>query len=262
MGKKPSKYKDLTGQIFGRLTVTERISNIKGRVAFRCVCECGETRDVLAGSLRSGATKSCGCLHIELAGKDLTRNQYGFWLVLSVSKKRSANGYRYWLCRCDCGIEREVSGESLLAGKSRSCGGCTKAKQFCLRGHDTHIWGRSDSGACKACVRDKHLRSNYGISIEDFNKLYEAQGGKCAICGKELGAYKPLESGFGKGSRIEVDHDHKIKNKRLSVRGLLCGGRWAGCNRRIGRLDKIDWLKQVVAYLENPPAKKALIGKI
>lgn len=49
----------------------------------------------------------------------------------------------------------------------------------------------------------------------------------------------------------------------LSVRGLLCPGRHGkaghgSCNRLIGRIDNISWLKKVVHYLENPPAKKVL----
>jgi hypothetical protein len=101
------------------------------------------------------------------------------------------------------------------------------------------------------------LKTHYGISAEEFDDLFEFQGGKCAICKKDLGVYKTGEPGFGKGTRIEVDHDHK-KKKRASVRGLLCGGRWAGCNRRLGRIDNIEWLKSVVAYLENPPAQQII----
>jgi len=36
------------------------------------------------------------------------------------------------------------------------------------------------------------------------------------------------------------------------------GGTWSGCNRRLGNVDDLVWLKQVVAYLENPPAVKVL----
>ena len=41
-----------------------------------------------------------------------------------------------------------------------------------------------------------------------------------------------------------------------SVRGLLCAGRYAGCNRKLGRIDDISWLRKVTAYLVDPPAKK------
>lgn len=253
-----AKFKDLTGLIYGRLMVIERIPNIKGRVAFRCSCSCGTVKDILAGSLRSGSTTSCGCLHAEAMGKDLYGLKFGFWTVVHASSKRSANGYRYWLCRCDCGNEKEICGDNLLSNRSKACGTCAHSKKYCLRGHDTELWGRTKENSCRVCLRDRHLRVKYGISLEEFYKLYEAQDGKCAICQCHLGIYEPLESGFNKGSRIEVDHDHKIKDKRKSVRGLLCGGRWAGCNRRIGRLDKVPWLRQVITYLEHPPAQDIL----
>jgi Recombination endonuclease VII len=43
-----------------------------------------------------------------------------------------------------------------------------------------------------------------------------------------------------------------------SVRGLLCPGRYTGCNRLMGRIDKIDWLVKVLIYLKNPPAEQIL----
>jgi hypothetical protein len=248
---------DLVGRQYGRLMVIDRVPNKKGRVAFKCVCKCGNTTEVLAGSLQSGMTRSCGCLHREMSTKDLTGQQIGLWSVLSASTKRTKKGYIYWNCRCTCGVEKLVSAESLLNGFSSSCQKCASIplkKQFCLQVHDTHVWGRTDDGACRACVKDKSLRANYGISLEEFIKIYDFQKGKCAICDKPLGSYIPGSPGWGKGNHIEVDHDHK-KGKRVSVRGLLCGGRWQGCNRKLGKMDNVSWLQKTVRYIENPPAQ-------
>lgn len=61
---------DLTGQIFGRLTVLSKIGRSKGRAIYwECRCECGASRKVPAGSLTSGHTKSCGCLNREIITK-------------------------------------------------------------------------------------------------------------------------------------------------------------------------------------------------
>lgn len=58
-----SKLKDLTGQRFDRLTVLERAENSKqGRVSWRCRCMCGNVVTVLSTNLRTGHTRSCGCL--------------------------------------------------------------------------------------------------------------------------------------------------------------------------------------------------------
>lgn len=59
---------DLTGQTFGRLTVLSRAGHQKGHTLWFCECECGVTKAILAASLRSGVTRSCGCLRAEGLG--------------------------------------------------------------------------------------------------------------------------------------------------------------------------------------------------
>lgn len=68
------KVVDLTGQRFGRLTVLERapnqMVNLKsGRkmsvTAWRCKCDCGGEKVIVGSSLKSGYTRSCGCLEKE-----------------------------------------------------------------------------------------------------------------------------------------------------------------------------------------------------
>ena len=71
-----SKLVDLTGQRFGRLTVTERAQN-KGRMtAWLCQCDCGNTIVVNGNNLKNGSTKSCGCYRKEYGRKSLTGNNH------------------------------------------------------------------------------------------------------------------------------------------------------------------------------------------
>lgn len=63
---------DLTGRTFGRLKVLEQIEdhvkpNGTHEAKWKCECSCAEHNivEVLGSSLKSGATQSCGCLHIE-----------------------------------------------------------------------------------------------------------------------------------------------------------------------------------------------------
>ena len=59
---------DRTGQIFERLTVIRYAGKQSGRhVQWECLCECGKTVTVNSDSLKSGATKSCGCYHRDAA---------------------------------------------------------------------------------------------------------------------------------------------------------------------------------------------------
>lgn len=59
----PKKVKDLTGMVFGRLTVTEfaGVNNHK-QARWLCTCDCGNETVVDGDNLRRGNTASCGCL--------------------------------------------------------------------------------------------------------------------------------------------------------------------------------------------------------
>lgn len=52
---------DLTGQVFGKLTVIERQKK-DGNTYYLCQCECGNQTIVDSRNLRSGHTTSCGCI--------------------------------------------------------------------------------------------------------------------------------------------------------------------------------------------------------
>ena len=57
-----SKFRDLTGQVFGHLTVLGVWSrNRSGQPLRRCRCVCGKEIEVVLKSLTRGETKSCGC---------------------------------------------------------------------------------------------------------------------------------------------------------------------------------------------------------
>lgn len=59
------RFIDLTGQKFGKLTAIKpfhRVNMTQPVTKWLCECECGNTTVVLASKLRSGWTKSCGCL--------------------------------------------------------------------------------------------------------------------------------------------------------------------------------------------------------
>jgi len=81
---------DLTGQKFGRLVVIERSENGEcGNVRWVCCCDCGEISVVGAGALRTGATKSCGCLN-----RELTKRR--FWEHGEAVKGEKTREYRIW----------------------------------------------------------------------------------------------------------------------------------------------------------------------
>jgi hypothetical protein len=102
------------------------------------------------------------------------------------------------------------------------------------------------------------------MSLAEYEDLFELQHGMCAICGKPLSVNVAFSFGkeTNKTRRAEVDHRHVPKKtkpqppKRELVRGLLCGGRYAGCNAKLGHVDNIEWLRAAANYLTDPPAQK------
>ncbi len=70
-----SKSIDLTGQIFGRLTVIKKVGLSKNKfVLWLCKCACGNKIIVTSNNLRTGNTQSCGCLATELRRKNLLKH--------------------------------------------------------------------------------------------------------------------------------------------------------------------------------------------
>ena len=60
------KFQDLTGQTFNRLHVLGRTEGHDARSPlYTCRCDCGTETTVSARALKSGNTKSCGCLRKE-----------------------------------------------------------------------------------------------------------------------------------------------------------------------------------------------------
>lgn len=53
---------------------------------------------------------------------DLTGMRFGKWVVINKSESK-----RHWNCICDCGTAKQVNGQYLKEGKSRSCG-CRRTK--------------------------------------------------------------------------------------------------------------------------------------
>lgn len=130
-----SKLVDLTGQKFGRLTA---LYYNKEKHLWHCKCDCGNEKDIKAGSLKNGYTTSCGCYNKQRISQtkinDLTNKRFGRLLVI---KKDHSDGKEvWWLCKCDCGNQVILKGRSLWAYGTKSCG--------CLRSETTRNRMRID----------------------------------------------------------------------------------------------------------------------
>ena len=90
--------------------------------------------------------------------------------------------------------------------------------------------------------RRNNLKQKFGITIDQYQELFAAQKGKCAVCGKLQKHNKPYKKN-GTIAWLCVDHNHET-NK---IRGLLCDR----CNRAIGLFgDSTDLLFKALVYLK------------
>jgi hypothetical protein len=87
----------------------------------------------------------------------------------------------------------------------------------------------------------KRYYLKYGITLEEYDRLFKAQDGKCAIC-KQVERRVVNHSRDKESRRLSLDHCHKTGK----IRGLLCGD----CNPALGNLrDSATILKLAIQYL-------------
>lgn len=92
--------------------------------------------------------------------------------------------------------------------------------------------------------QDRHNLKRSGMTPEQWQEMFQSQGGVCAIC------HQPeIKVGY----RLSIDHDHACCPGRhpcgKCIRGLLCHN----CNRGIGHLQESEEIMtNAIAYLKRP----------
>lgn len=104
----------------------------------------------------------------------------------------------------------------------------------------TEYYFRKDSrhyrNECKDCLKQLATFRSTGWSPIDYEKAFQRQDGKCAICGCVLNS--------SRYTRFAGDHDHKSGK----LRGLLC----TNCNTALGLFkDSTERLSNAIKYLEH-----------
>jgi RNA polymerase-binding transcription factor DksA len=94
----------------------------------------------------------------------------------------------------------------------------------------------------KLADRKSHLKRKYGMTIADYERMFDAQGGVCAICGEP----RPEER------TLHVDHDHETG----VIRGLLC----FRCNNALGDFrEEYELFQRAADYLDRDDELAALV---
>jgi hypothetical protein len=96
--------------------------------------------------------------------------------------------------------------------------------------------------AARAAKYAAHLKRKFGITLADYDRLLDGQGGVCAICGES----RPEER------TLHVDHDHVSG----AIRGLLC----FRCNNSLGDLrEDVELFRRATDYLDRDDELDGLV---
>jgi hypothetical protein len=128
-----------------------------------------------------------------------------------------------------CKIEKEYS--AFNKNKSRKDG----FQSSCKKCHSKMMQDYKIKGLKKQSDRKVNLKRRYGIAQSEYDKMYNFQKGKCALCDAET---------IGRKGAVNfcVDHNHKTGD----VRGLLCHN----CNVVLGKIkDNREWLSRALKYI-------------
>lgn len=125
------------------------------------------------------------------------------------------SGTLYTYCKV-CNARRAVE----WSAKNRDRKAATNAAWHARRGD--HV---------RTKAKDNHYKRRYGISTDVVLSILESQNSRCAICCTEVTK-----------ETLVVDHCHGS----AKVRGILCNL----CNISLAPLERAEWLKTALAYLE------------
>ena len=115
------------GKRFGNLTVVSLARKIGYIKYFNCVCDCGSNHTIsftnMCSKKRNEEKHCIKCKPKEDIQSHIGK-KYGGWFVVSFieSKKVGSQLYHYYLCRCECGLEKSVQLGNLKRGLSNGCG--------------------------------------------------------------------------------------------------------------------------------------------
>jgi hypothetical protein len=165
---------------------------------------------------------------------DITGQRFGRYTVLA-RNGIGANGMAAWLCKCDCGKEKTVIGNTLRTGKVVSCG-CYQREVAVKNGSATKRHGNTHSPTYKSWLSMK------GRCLNQSDQAYALYGGRgIKVCARWVYSFENFLLDMGEKpkdfsiERIDVNGNYEpqnctwasrleqSRNKRNTIR-VLCDG--------------------------------------
>lgn len=220
--------RNIEGVRFGNLVAIRIVGHKKlGGNIWECRCDCNNICNVDAANLRSGHTKSCGCLKNAKRNtrfRDLIGLKFNMLTVLGMVGKNKSGSVE-WLCVCECGASVIVTTTSLTLGRKKSCG-CSTIKMR----SDAISDDLSGKTIGRLTVIAPHSRSGYYECLCSCGKTVYVSGGNLRRC--ERGEYKVVSCGCYNKERL-TKHGLRFtreyllaKSKRRRDKEILLDAEW------------------------------------
>ena len=240
------KLIDLSETIFGRLRVIKRAparrSTTTGKkyVFWECKCSCGKTIEVNGTSLKTGQTKSCGCLKREISVLSMNKIRWNKSVkdagqvqgkciqckgeIIAKPSRREKMKF----CSLDC------YWKSLQVERNQSCKECGKdieirpshVRKFCsYKCFSTSRSKTKEEGRFRTILNNiirnngkngrSRIKKEINLTTEDIKNVWEKQNGICPYTGWKLNLTR---SGKAKAKQASLD---RIDSKKGYIKGNI-----------------------------------------
>ena len=109
----PRETRNLLGQRFGKLEVIEfdgyKKDKYNRKAYWKCKCDCGQIKSIVAHSLISGNTQSCGCSQfLNKEVREIVGEKFGRLTVIKRHLQNTKDNKPRWICECECGCSEVI----------------------------------------------------------------------------------------------------------------------------------------------------------
>lgn len=213
---------------------------------------------------------------------DLTGQRFGRLLVMGAGSRRTKSGGMYWICRCDCGVVKEVSAQALRLGSTVSCGCYNKEylennikhghnRKQCPKSGTYKSWDKMIQRCNNPNACEYKWYGGKGVSVcerwKDFTNFLSDMGerpnGKSIDRINVRGNYEPSNCRWAStkqqanNTRRNVKFEHNGEMKTISELADIAGIEYDTMYYRI-----INYKWPISAAMETPVSRKNSLKKI